>query len=62
MSGSFFERLLRINDPHSLLVSATEDKGLVSTREQKGWQEKGKEKNGGKKIEDGKKKGWKRSF
>ena len=59
---AFFEQLLRINDPHSLLVSATEDKGLVSTGEQKGWQEKGKEKNGGKKIEDGKKKGWKRSF
>ena len=52
---AFFEQLLRINDPHSLLVSATEDKGLVSTREQKGWQEKGKEKNGGKKIADGKK-------
>ena len=59
---AFFERLLRINDPHSLLVSATEDKGLVSTREQKGWQEKGKENTGGKKIEDGKKQGWKRSF
>ena len=27
----------------------------VLAREQKGWQEKGKEKNGGKKIEDGKK-------
>ena len=52
---AFFEQLLRINDPHSLLVSATEDKGLVSTGEQKGWQEKGKEKNGGKKIEGGKK-------